>query len=118
MTDTGSKRMHSNISFLYVIIMHHYRIRHIEGLNSLTKLEVLDLHGNQITQVGGLSALSELKVLNLAGNQIRVIGASDLQGLHSLRELNLRRNRIKCLLGFGETPQLQKLFLSNNELHT
>jgi leucine-rich repeat-containing protein 49 len=96
----------------------HYRIRRIEGLNTLRKLEVLDLHGNQITQVGGLSALSELKVLNLAGNQIRGIGASDLQGLQSLQELNLRRNRIKCILGFGEAPQLQKLFLSNNELHT
>jgi leucine-rich repeat-containing protein 49 len=95
----------------------YYRIRRIEGLNFLTKLEVLDLHGNQITQVGRLSALCELKVLNLAGNQIRVIGSSDLQGLHSLQELNLRRNRIRRLLGFAETPQLQKLFLSNNELH-
>lgn len=83
----------------------------------MTKLEVLDLHGNQITQVGGLSALCELKVLNLAGNQIRVIGSADLQGLQSLQELNLRRNRIKRLLGFAETPQLQKLFLSNNDLH-
>lgn len=84
----------------------------------MTKLEVLDLHGNQITQVGGLSTLSELKVLNLAGNQIRIVGSSDLQGLQSLQELNLRRNRIKRLLGFAETPRLQKLFLSNNELHT
>lgn len=96
----------------------HCRIRRIEGLNSLMKMEVLDLHGNQITQVGGLSTLSELKVLNLAGNQIRVIGTYDLQGLRSLQELNLRRNRLKHLLGFGETPKLQKLFLSNNELHT
>ncbi|KDR12222.1 hypothetical protein L798_13829, partial [Zootermopsis nevadensis] len=102
---------------LRVLLIGKNRIRRIEGLNYLMKLEVLDLHGNQITQVGGLSALSELKVLNLAGNQIRVIGASDLQGLRSLRELNLRRNRIKSLLGFRETPQLQKLFLSNNELH-
>ena len=76
------------------------------------------MHGNKITQVGGLAALSELKVLNLAGNQIRVVGATDLQGLQSLQELNLRRNRIKCLLGFAETPQLHKLFLSNNELQT
>jgi leucine-rich repeat-containing protein 49 len=84
----------------------------------VTKLEVLDFHGNQITQVGGMSALSELKVLNLAGNQIGVVGAFDLQGLWSLQEFNLRCNRIKHLLGFGGTPQLQKLLLSNNELHT
>ncbi|XP_069672642.1 leucine-rich repeat-containing protein 49 [Periplaneta americana] len=103
---------------LRVLLVGKNRIRRIEGLSCLTKLEVLDLHGNQITQVGGLSTLCELKVLNLAGNQIRVVGTSDLQGLHSLQELNLRRNRIKRLLGFGETPQLQKLYLSNNELQT
>ncbi|XP_023723351.1 leucine-rich repeat-containing protein 49 isoform X3 [Cryptotermes secundus] len=103
---------------LRVLLVGKNRIRRIEGLNSVTKLEVLDLHGNQITQVSGLSALSELKVLNLAGNQIRIVGSSDLEGLQSLQELNLRRNRIKRLLGFAETPRLQKLFLSNNELHT
>lgn len=88
----------------------------MEGLKSLLKLEVLDLHGNQLTQVGGLTNLSELKVLNLAGNQIRTMGGTDLQGMCSLQELNLRRNRIKRLQCFGETPQLQKLFLSNNEI--
>lgn len=88
----------------------------MEGLRCLLKLEVLDLHGNQITQVGGLSNLSELKVLNLAGNQIRILGNYDLQGLRSLQELNLRRNRLKKLLAFGETPQLIKLFLNNNEI--
>lgn len=88
----------------------------MEGLKYLQKLEVLDLHGNQITQVAGLSTLSELKVLNLAGNQIRIVGTNDLQGLCSLQELNLRRNRLRRLLGFGETPRLLKLFLSNNEV--
>ncbi|XP_049827206.1 leucine-rich repeat-containing protein 49 isoform X1 [Schistocerca gregaria] len=101
---------------LRVLLMGKNRIRRIEGLNNLVKLEVLDLHGNQIYQVGGLSSLNELKVLNLAGNQIRVIGATDLNGLGSLQELNLRRNRLKRLLGFGETIHLRKLFLSNNDL--
>lgn len=82
----------------------------------MLRLEVLDLHGNQITHVTGLHKLSELKVLNLAGNQIKNIGMSDLKGLVCLQELNLRRNRLKKLLGFGDTPQLQKLFLSNNEI--
>jgi leucine-rich repeat-containing protein 49 len=92
------------------------RLRKIEGLNALKKIEVLDLHGNQITHVGGLGSLTELKVLNLAGNQIRYIGLGDFQGLTSLQELNLRRNRLKKLLGFGETPNLSKLFISNNDL--
>lgn len=77
---------------------------------------MLDLHGNQIVHISGLGSLSELKVLNLAGNQIRNVGATDFQGLSSLQELNLRRNRCKKLLGFGDTPSLSKLFLSNNDL--
>ncbi|XP_054279143.1 uncharacterized protein LOC128997528 [Macrosteles quadrilineatus] len=103
---------------LRVLLMGKNRIRRMEGLRNLMKLEVLDLHGNQISQVGGLSSLCELKVLNLAGNQIRSLGVADLQGLSSLQELNLRRNRLKRLQCFGETPQLQKLFLSNNEIQS
>lgn len=103
---------------LRVLLLGKNRIRKIEGLERLTKIEVLDLHGNQILHVGGLTTLSELKVLNLAGNQIRSLGFVDLQGLRALEELNLRRNRIKKLSAFGETPNLQKLFVSNNELQT
>lgn len=94
----------------------HFRIKRIEGLENLNKIEVLDLHGNQITQVGGLGSLKELKVLNLAGNQIRNIGTNDFYGLQSLQELNLRRNRLRKLLGFAELPNLSKLFISNNDL--
>lgn len=93
-----------------------FRIKKIEGLDTLSKIEVLDLHGNQIAQVGGLGNLKELKVLNLAGNQIKNIGTHDFYGLHSLQELNLRRNRLKKLLGFAEVPSLSKLFISNNDL--
>lgn len=103
---------------LRVLLLGKNRIKKIEGLDNLSKIEVLDLHGNQILQVGGLGGLSGLKVLNLAGNQIRNVGVVDLHGLKSLEELNLRRNRIRKLLAFGETPSLQKLFLSNNELQT
>lgn len=103
---------------LRVLLLGKNRIKKIEGLERLSKIEVLDLHGNQILQVGGLEGLNGLKVLNLAGNQIKNIGVVDLHGLQSLEELNLRRNRIKKLLAFGETPNLQKLFLSNNELQT
>uniref|UniRef100_A0A6P7FUM5 Dynein axonemal assembly factor 1 homolog n=1 Tax=Diabrotica virgifera virgifera TaxID=50390 RepID=A0A6P7FUM5_DIAVI len=101
---------------LRVLLMGKNRIKKIEGLDNLTNVEVLDLHGNQISQVGGLSSLTSLKVLNLAGNQIRIIGVKDIEGLQSLQELNLRRNRLKKLLGFAEVPNLVKLFLSNNDL--
>jgi leucine-rich repeat-containing protein 49 len=67
-------------------------------------------------QVSGLEESSVLKVLNLAGNNIKNIGYNDFQGLASLKELNLRRNKIKKLLGFENTPELQKLYLSNNDI--
>nr|CAI5867843.1 unnamed protein product [Callosobruchus analis] len=103
---------------LRVLLMGKNRIKKIEGLEHMTKIEVLDLHGNQICQVGGLSSLTELKVLNLAGNQIKTIGPRDLEGLYSLLELNLRRNRLKKLIGFDQVPNLSKLFLSNNDLQS
>ncbi|XP_063982328.1 leucine-rich repeat-containing protein 49-like isoform X1 [Diachasmimorpha longicaudata] len=101
---------------LRVLLIGKNRIKKIEGLKPLTKLEVLDLHGNQIVQISGLEELSSLKVLNLAGNNVKTIGFNDFHGLSSLKELNLKRNKIKKLLGFGETPQLQKLYLSNNDI--
>lgn len=76
----------------------------------------MDLHGNRIGKVCGLTNLSELKVLNLAGNQIKCIGLTDLQGLISLKELNLKRNRLRKLLGFQNTPKLEKIYLGNNDL--
>ncbi len=82
----------------------------------MTRLEVLDLHGNQITEIRNLRNQKELKVLNLSGNEIKIIDARDLEGLGTLQEMNLRRNQIKRLDGFTETPQLLKLFLSNNDI--
>ncbi|KAK9872354.1 hypothetical protein WA026_017812 [Henosepilachna vigintioctopunctata] len=105
-----------SVENLRVLLMGKNRLKKIDGFHCLKQIEVLDLHGNKITHVGGLTSLNKLKVLNLAGNQIRIIGVVDLNGLSSLQELNLRRNRLKKLLGFAETPNLIKLFLSNNEL--
>ncbi|KAF5270238.1 hypothetical protein FQA39_LY08452 [Lamprigera yunnana] len=116
--DNQLEKIHclQGLDSLRVLLMGKNRIKQIEGLENLLKIEVLDLHGNQIMHINGLCTLSQLKVLNLAGNQIKNIGVSDLKGLISLQEFNLRRNRLKKLLGFGETTNLQKLYLSNNEL--
>jgi Leucine-rich repeat (LRR) protein len=54
-------------------------------------------------------------VLNLAANQITEIKGG-LDGLSSLTELNLRRNRIKSVSNLGHLKKLQKFFLSNNEI--
>lgn len=94
------------------------RVRKIEGLDALTRLEVLDLHGNQLTSLAGLSPLADLKVLNAAGNQLRMVTENELRGLSALEELNLRRNRIRRVEGIGHAPKLVKLFLSNNNITT
>lgn len=109
---TGLDRLEN----LRVLLMGKNRIRKIEKLNMLKKIEVLDLHGNQISQIEGLRDLNNLKVLNLAGNQIKTVGQSDLCGLNSLQELNLRRNKLRKLLGFAEAANLEKLFVSHNDI--
>ncbi|KAG8227084.1 hypothetical protein J437_LFUL007421 [Ladona fulva] len=107
-----------NLTHLRVLLLGKNRIQLMEGLDHLKKLEVLDLHGNQICSISGLSKLNALKVLNLAGNQILTVEQTHLQGLHSLKELNLRRNRISKMYGFEEIPELQKLYISNNDIQS
>jgi hypothetical protein len=113
------------INFFIIIIdycyywygIYYYRVRRLDGLEGLSRLEVLDLHGNQLSTLGsGLSTLSELKVLNVAGNQLRNIIHDELQGLAALEELNLRRNRLRRVDGVANAPNLNKLFLSNNNI--
>jgi len=46
----------------------------------------------QITEIEGLQGLQHLRILNMAGNDITCV--SGLAHLHSLEEINLRRNRV------------------------
>lgn len=105
-----------SIENLRVLLLGKNRLKRLDGLASLKQIEVLDLHGNKISHINGLSTLNKLKVLNLAGNQIRLIGILDFHGLDSLQELNLRRNHLKKVLALADTPNLLKLFLSNNDI--
>ncbi|XP_017771668.1 PREDICTED: leucine-rich repeat-containing protein 49 [Nicrophorus vespilloides] len=105
-----------SLETLRVLLIGKNRIKKIEGLENLTKLEVLDLHGNLINSVTGLETLSQLRVLNLAGNQLKCLQATEMGGLKSLQELNLRRNHLKRLSGLPEMCNLHKIFLSNNEM--
>ena len=91
------------------------RLRRIEGLDSLKRLEVLDLHGNQLRFVGNLGCLSSLRVLNLAGNHFKTVRLGQY-GMTALVELNLKRNRIRNVEGLQKAPHIKKLLLSNNEL--
>lgn len=82
---------------LTVLLLGKNRISDITGITSLKQtLRVLDLHGNRITHIAQkICQLQELKSLNLAGNLLRQIQPNDFAGLCCLKELNLKRNRIK-----------------------
>lgn len=49
-----------------------------------------------------------------AGN--RISAATNLSSLHSLTELNLRRNCIETVSGLDRLPALQRVFLSHNQI--
>ncbi|TDG53314.1 hypothetical protein AWZ03_000129 [Drosophila navojoa] len=104
---------------LSVLLLGKNRITDIGGLASLKgTLRVLDLHGNKLTTLGSrINCLHLLKSLNLAGNQIRQINQQDFQGLRSLRELNLKRNKLRRINGFQHLVALERLWLCHNELH-
>ncbi|XP_050087214.1 uncharacterized protein LOC126572172 [Anopheles aquasalis] len=103
---------------LTVLLLGKNRITDIGGLISLKgTLRVLDLHGNKISNITGkINQLQELKSLNLAGNALRQIQAQDFAGLFSLKELNLKRNRIKRIAGFDDLHNLERLWLCHNDL--
>ncbi|XP_053658875.1 uncharacterized protein LOC128707943 [Anopheles marshallii] len=103
---------------LTVLLLGKNRIIDIGGLVSLkSTLRVLDLHGNKISNITGrISQLQELKSLNLAGNALRQIQTQDFAGLFSLKELNLKRNRIKKIFGFDDLHNLERLWLCHNDL--
>lgn len=103
---------------LTVLLLGKNRIRDIGGLAGVRRtLRVLDLHGNRIAGLGQrISQLQELKSLNLAGNCLRQVHADDFRGLINLRELNLKRNRIRRLAGFEDLRSLERLWLCHNDV--
>ena len=103
---------------LTVLLLGKNRISDISGIVSVkNSLRVLDLHGNKISNISQkICQLQELKSLNLAGNSLKQIHADDFKGLFNLRELNLKRNKIKKLNGFADLRNLERLWLCHNDL--
>lgn len=58
--------------------------------------------------------MAELRVLNLADNRLTEL--SGLQGLYSLAELNARKNQIQRVVGADVAQNLERLYLSHNDI--
>lgn len=103
---------------LTVLLLGKNRITDISGIISVKNtLRVLDLHGNKITNLSQkISQLQELRSLNLAGNSLKQILHDDFKNLIHLKELNLKRNKIRKLNGFDDFRSLERLWLCHNDL--
>lgn len=89
-------------------------IRKIEGLSSLSFLQVLDLSDNDINMIQGLDHLP-LRELNLAGNNLLTLHGLDK--LTELSYLDVSRNKITCLAPLRKCTNLTFLDAQHNQLN-
>uniref|UniRef100_A0A6N2M2T2 Leucine-rich repeat-containing N-terminal plant-type domain-containing protein n=1 Tax=Salix viminalis TaxID=40686 RepID=A0A6N2M2T2_SALVM len=98
-----------------------------KDFDSLSKLEELDLSGNEIqnfvTSTAGSErsmGLNKLEILGLSFNKFNDSSLSFLEGLSSLKQLNIDNNQLKgpmAMKGLCELKQLQELDISHNDLN-
>jgi hypothetical protein len=87
-------------------------IAEIDGLSSISGLQVLNLARNNISEINGLEALTDLQKLDLRLNKISEI--KNLETLVNLEELCLQGNNISEIKGLANQTKLKKLYLINN----
>lgn len=100
--------------FLECLLVGHNLIRKIEGLSTLSFLQVLDLSDNDINTIQGLDNLP-IRELNLSGNNILTLHGLDK--LPELSFLNVSRNRITCLAPLKKCVKLSYLDAQHNDLN-
>ena len=87
---------------------------HIVGLRLVTNLECLTLSHNKIKKIENLDCLMKLQELNLSYNRITTI--ENLDHLIKLNVLNLSGNNISELKNLDNISQLQAFYISHNEI--
>ncbi|XP_039620209.1 centriolin isoform X2 [Polypterus senegalus] len=106
---------------LQILHLSNNMIQKIEKLDKQLKLKELHLSNNQIRKIEGLEHMTQLKHLNLSGNEIENVPAWVGKKLRSLQTLNLRQNRISSLYDITKLKPLKdltKLVLAENPLAT
>lgn len=92
------------------------KIKHIKKINHLTGLKDLYLLQNKISTIEGLSGLKDLYNLELGANRIREI--QNLDDLTGLEELWLGKNKITEIKGLSSLSGLKILDLKSNRIRT
>ncbi|KAL5493183.1 hypothetical protein EMCRGX_G014321 [Ephydatia muelleri] len=85
-------------------------------LNKLVSLKALFLQGNEIVLVEGLDGMKSLTELVLDRNKIKTLENSSLLSLRSLRELHIEENRLKELCNFSSFVNLERLYIGMNRI--
>ena len=91
--ETGFVTVSEEDKEAYELDFQHCKIRKIENLESLTRIETLGFRWNFLKKIENLDHLTTLQELELYDNQISKI--ENLDGLVNLRMLDLSHNRLR-----------------------
>ncbi|CEL55522.1 hypothetical protein RSOLAG1IB_01534 [Rhizoctonia solani AG-1 IB] len=101
---------------LHTIYFVQNKISKISGVSGLSNsLRSLELGGNRIRTIEGLEGLGKLEELWLGKNKIATL--QGLETLKSLRVLSIQSNRITKLEGLEELTNLEEFYISHNGLN-
>ncbi|KAK1082632.1 protein phosphatase regulatory subunit Sds22 [Friedmanniomyces endolithicus] len=103
-----------DFTHLQILDLSYNKLKHIKNLAHLTKLHHLYFVQNRLSNIENLEALTELVYLELGANRIR-----EIQGLETLTKLEhlwLGQNRITELKGLDTLTRLRTLSIQANRL--
>jgi Leucine-rich repeat (LRR) protein len=106
----------SRLPRLQQLNLSHNALTKMEGLGSLLGLLELNLAENSLSRIEGIFHMKQLERLNLCGNRIERIPSS-IASLTSLSALRLNRNRLsdwRDLQHFRDMHSLKNLRIDNN----
>jgi len=98
---------------LRVLDLSFNKIRKINCLENLSKLQKLYISANKIVEVRGLGSLVNLKLLELGANRIRKV--ENIEHMQNLEELWLGKNKITTM-ALPPLPNLKRVSFQNNRL--
>eukprot|EP00118_Oscarella_pearsei_P013394 m.106833 g.106833 ORF g.106833 m.106833 type:complete len:139 (+) comp37269_c0_seq44:3847-4263(+) len=85
-------------------------------LSRLTGLRCLFLQGNEISRVEGLDGMTSLLELVLDKNKIKGLLPHSFSSQYNLEELHIEENRLKDLSHFEALRRLVRLYLGMNRI--